>query len=132
MRRAILADGQDCHRTHWLLAAISRAARIEQEQPVGILDKRDVRMTEDDHTRLWKLGAGSCSVGLALAQIMEHANHTATDLDLALRWERRQHLIRLDIAVDGVDRSERHKRVEGDKRREIARVQDEIHTLEGA
>ena len=84
-------------------------------------------MAEDNHTRLWKLRSRSCGVRLALTQIVDHADHTAASLNLALRRERRQHVIRLNVAMDGVDRREGLKRVERGERREIACVQDQIY-----
>lgn len=84
-------------------------------------------MTENGYTRLWKLRSRGCGIHLALAQVVNHADHTAASLDLALCRERRHHVIRLDIAVDGVDGSERLERLKLGERRDIARVQDEIY-----
>lgn len=84
-------------------------------------------MADDDHARPWKLRSRGCGIHRALTQIVNHADHAATNLNLALRRERRQRLIRLDVAMDGVDRREGLKRIERGERRKIARVQDQIY-----
>lgn len=124
--RLPILDGEERDGAVWLAAAVSGAARIEQQQIVVVFQVGNVAMPEDHYTRRRKLTPGvTCVVG-AIPQDMDDTDSAATYHQLALDRQHGDDLGVLHIALHSLYRSIRRELIERRACRVIARVDDEL------
>src|ERR671916_1940984 len=78
---------------------VGRAAGVEEQEAVFVLQKGGVRVSEDDYTRLGKATCQTPAAALSTARVVDHAYSSATEAKLQRLGE--VHLRRGFVCPDG-------------------------------
>ena len=86
----------------WLSASIGRAARVEEQEAILVLQKGDMRVAEDDYACLGKAFFETLPAALFAPGVVDHGYPRAAEAKLTYLGE--IHLRQVYVTPDGEDR----------------------------
>jgi hypothetical protein len=111
-----------------LPAFVGRTAGVEEQEAIFVLQKGDVRVSEDNYTRLGKATCQTPAAALSTSRVVDHAYSSAAEAKLQRLGE--VYLRRVYVAPDGADGGVERQLVEERRIQQIACVQDQISLFE--